>query len=402
MRQGPGRGDRVGLDRRGRGGSAEPPAGAASCSGCHPASPRVTSPVPRLAGRRRAAIVRAMQDFRSGTARRHRDGPDRQGLHRRRDPGARGLVRGAESDGHAGAQFLQLGAAATAARRAPARARVRAGAPPRVVVVGGGFAGASCARALRRPTPRIAVTLVEPNATFTACPFSNAVIGGPARADRAAVHATSASPPTASRSTRGIATGVDPHARSVTLADGARLPYDRLVLAPGIDIRWGALPGYDEAAAAQMPHAWRAGEQTAAAAPPARGHGRRRPRRDLGAGQSVPLPARPLRARQPDRALPEDEEAAVEADRARRQGRVLQAAAVPGRVGRALPGPARVGAAVEGRQRHLGRRRDPHARDRLRPAQGRRWPTSSRRRRRGASPRRRASPTAPAGARSIR
>ncbi len=46
--------------------SAEPPAGAAACSGCHPASPRVTSPVPRLAGVDRAAIVRAMQDFRSG------------------------------------------------------------------------------------------------------------------------------------------------------------------------------------------------------------------------------------------------------------------------------------------------------------------------------------------------
>ena len=46
--------------------SAEPPAGAASCSGCHPASPRVMSPVPRLAGVDRAAMVRAMQDFRSG------------------------------------------------------------------------------------------------------------------------------------------------------------------------------------------------------------------------------------------------------------------------------------------------------------------------------------------------
>jgi cytochrome subunit of sulfide dehydrogenase len=46
--------------------SAEPPAGAASCSGCHPTSTRVTSPVPRLAGLDQAAIVRAMQDFRSG------------------------------------------------------------------------------------------------------------------------------------------------------------------------------------------------------------------------------------------------------------------------------------------------------------------------------------------------
>ena len=47
--------------------SAEPPAGAASCSGCHPASTRVTSPVPRLAGMDQAAIVKALQDFRSGT-----------------------------------------------------------------------------------------------------------------------------------------------------------------------------------------------------------------------------------------------------------------------------------------------------------------------------------------------
>ena len=51
-------------------------------------------------------------------------------------------------------------------------------------------------------------------------------------------------------------------ARTVTLADAAKLSYDRLVLAPGIDIRWDALPGYNEAAAEQMPHAWKAGEQT--------------------------------------------------------------------------------------------------------------------------------------------
>jgi NADPH-dependent 2,4-dienoyl-CoA reductase/sulfur reductase-like enzyme len=61
---------------------------------------------------------------------------------------------------------------------------------------------------------------------------------------------------------RGMASAVNAGARVVTLADGTRLPYDRLVLAPGIDIRWGALAGYDEAAAASMPHAWRAGEQT--------------------------------------------------------------------------------------------------------------------------------------------
>jgi sulfide dehydrogenase [flavocytochrome c] flavoprotein chain len=158
-------------------------------------------------------------------------------------------------------RFLQLSlvAAASAAIR-PVRAGAQ-NAAPRVVIVGGGFAGASCARALRQVDRKIAVTLVEPSGTFTACPFSNAVIGGLRELtaqqftyDRIAADGITVVP--------AAATAVDAAARAVTLGDGKRLTYDRLVLAPGIDIRWGALPGYDEAAAAQMPHAWRAGEQT--------------------------------------------------------------------------------------------------------------------------------------------
>jgi NADPH-dependent 2,4-dienoyl-CoA reductase/sulfur reductase-like enzyme len=155
--------------------------------------------------------------------------------------------------------FLRLGVAASAALLPlPARAQ---GAAARVVVVGGGFAGASCARALRRADPRIAVTLVEPSATFTACPFSNAVIGGlrELAAQQFTYERVAADGITLVRQT---ATAVDGAGRTVTLADGARLPYDRLVLAPGIDLRWGSPAGYDEAAAAHMPHAWRAGEQT--------------------------------------------------------------------------------------------------------------------------------------------
>jgi NADPH-dependent 2,4-dienoyl-CoA reductase/sulfur reductase-like enzyme len=154
-------------------------------------------------------------------------------------------------------QFLKLGVAAVLSP-APAFAQ---GAASRVVVVGGGFAGATCARALRQADARIAVTLVEPNPTFTACPFSNAVIGGlrELSAQQFTYERVAADGITIAR---GMATAVDAQARTVTLADGTRLPYDRLVLAPGIDIRWGALAGYDEAAAAHMPHAWRAGEQT--------------------------------------------------------------------------------------------------------------------------------------------
>jgi sulfide dehydrogenase [flavocytochrome c] flavoprotein chain len=156
--------------------------------------------------------------------------------------------------------FLAGAGAAASTALMPLPAIVQ-GAAGRVVVVGGGFAGATCARFIKRIEPRITVTLVETSQTFTACPFSNNVIAGlrdlnaqqfgydKVAADQIALKFSSA-------------TAADPQGRSVTLADGSRLPYERLVLAPGIDIRWDGLPGYTEAAAERMPHAWRAGEQT--------------------------------------------------------------------------------------------------------------------------------------------
>jgi NADPH-dependent 2,4-dienoyl-CoA reductase/sulfur reductase-like enzyme len=136
------------------------------------------------------------------------------------------------------------------------------GAAPRAVVVGGGFAGASCARALKQAEPKLSVTLVEASRTFTACPFSNGVIGGLRELkDQQFTYGKIAAD--------GInvvfdtASGVNPQARTIAVSGGVRLPYDRLVLAPGIDIRWDGLPGYNEKAAERMPHAWRAGEQTA-------------------------------------------------------------------------------------------------------------------------------------------
>ena len=147
--------------------------------------------------------------------------------------------------------------AAVAGLPAPALAQSVA----RIVVIGGGFGGASCARALRKLDPKLQVSLIEPNQTFTACPFSNEVIAGmrelPAQQfgyDKIAAGGVTVIQQAAAK--------VDPQKRAVTLADGTSLGYDRLVLSPGIELRFDALPGYDEAASAKMPHAWKAGEQT--------------------------------------------------------------------------------------------------------------------------------------------
>ena len=135
------------------------------------------------------------------------------------------------------------------------------GVPGRVVVIGGGFAGPTAARTVKRLDPRLSVTLLEPNKTFTACPFSNEVIAG-LRDLRDQEFTYDKVGDDGVEVARVAATGIDPHARSITLANSARLTYDRLVLAPGIDFSWDAVPGYNEAAAERMPHAWKAGPQT--------------------------------------------------------------------------------------------------------------------------------------------
>jgi sulfide dehydrogenase [flavocytochrome c] flavoprotein subunit len=132
---------------------------------------------------------------------------------------------------------------------------------PRIVVIGGGFGGASCARALKQTDPKFQVTLVERDRTFVACPFSNNVIAGLRSIEQQqfGYDKVAASGVTV---VAQAATAVDAAARTVGLADGSTLGYDRLVLSPGVDVRFDALQGYDEAASQKMPHAWKAGEQT--------------------------------------------------------------------------------------------------------------------------------------------
>lgn len=129
-------------------------------------------------------------------------------------------------------------------------------------MVGGGFAGATCARALKKLDPKLSVTLVEPEKLFTAYPLSNEVLGGlrTLPQQQFGYEKIESEGVTLAHT---AATAVDASARTVTLGDGAKLSYDRLVLAPGIDLDFDAVPGYSEAASEKMPHAWKGGTQIA-------------------------------------------------------------------------------------------------------------------------------------------
>ena len=139
-----------------------------------------------------------------------------------------------------------------------------AGTAGRVVVVGGGFSGATAAKYIRLWAPDIAVTLVERNAQFVSCPMSNLVLGGNARIEDLTIgydglrkHGV--------RVLRDDAVAVDAGARQVRLASGSVLQYDRLVVAPGIDFIPDAIPGLKSAEAQnRVLHAWKAGSQTVA------------------------------------------------------------------------------------------------------------------------------------------
>jgi sulfide dehydrogenase [flavocytochrome c] flavoprotein chain len=154
--------------------------------------------------------------------------------------------------------FLAAGALASlpwrVARTAPSAARV--------VIVGGGFAGSCCALRLRALNPRLAITLIDPQAGYVTCPMSDAVLVG--LRDLASISVSRAGLERAGvRFVRATVTGIDAAQHRVRMAGGPDLAYERLVVAPGIRLLFGTPEGYDAAAAEQLPHAWQAGPQTA-------------------------------------------------------------------------------------------------------------------------------------------
>lgn len=133
---------------------------------------------------------------------------------------------------------------------------------PKVVVIGGGPGGATVARYLvKESNGAIDVTLIEPLKQFTTCFFSNLYVGG-FRDYKSLTHNYDKVKKGGVKVVHTLATAIDRDKKQVVLAGGQRVPYDKLVVAPGIDIKFDSVPGYSEAAAEIMPHAWKPGAQT--------------------------------------------------------------------------------------------------------------------------------------------
>ena len=133
----------------------------------------------------------------------------------------------------------------------------------RVVVVGAGFGGATCAKYLRLWDPTLSVTLIEPNDKFVSCPISNWVIGGLRSMDDI-THRYDRLPKHGIKMVKDSVVAIDTDKRVVKTREGASISYDRLVLAPGIEVLTDTVKGFKEAeAAGKVVHAWKAGAQTA-------------------------------------------------------------------------------------------------------------------------------------------
>lgn len=153
--------------------------------------------------------------------------------------------------------FGALAAGGLASLAAPHVARAQA--RPRLVIVGGGFGGASAANFARRTFPQVDVTIIEPYKTFVTCPYGNLVLGGLRQVGQI-THSYDGLRKRGVNVVHDTVTGISDERRNVRLASGAVLPFDRLIVSPGIALRWNAIQGYDEKASEIFPHAWQGGD----------------------------------------------------------------------------------------------------------------------------------------------
>ncbi len=161
--------------------------------------------------------------------------------------------------------FLLAVGATAAAATLPGCATPGGVAPAgKVVVIGGGYGGATVAKYIRMWSDgKVDVTLVEAGAEFVSCPLSNLVLGGSKQIADLTVSYDNLTRRHGVKLVRDTAVGVDAEKRTVTLAGGRTLSYDRLILSPGIDFMWDQVPGLNNAdAQSTILHAWKAGPQT--------------------------------------------------------------------------------------------------------------------------------------------
>ncbi len=132
-----------------------------------------------------------------------------------------------------------------------------ASARPKVVIVGAGYGGATCARYLKMWEPKVEVTVIEPNGVFTSCPFSNTVLGGINQMEDITFSYDNLKK-VVDQWVADSVTAIDTNKRTVTTAGGKSFAYDRLVLAGGIELLFDKVKGYDAEAQKTIKHAWKA------------------------------------------------------------------------------------------------------------------------------------------------
>lgn len=131
----------------------------------------------------------------------------------------------------------------------------------RIVVIGGGFGGAAAAKYLKRYNPELNVTLIEPSDTYVTCPGSNWVLGGLQNMQ----YITHNYAPMKKHGVNVIhqfVENIDFDKKSISLVNGDKVPYDKVIVSPGIDFKWDVHEGVDANTAQHLPHAYKAGAQT--------------------------------------------------------------------------------------------------------------------------------------------
>ncbi|MBF6058215.1 NAD(P)/FAD-dependent oxidoreductase [Thiomicrorhabdus heinhorstiae] len=135
-------------------------------------------------------------------------------------------------------------------------------AKPKVIVVGGGFGGATCAKYLKRFDDKLDVTLIEPKESYMTCPGSNWYLAGLVEKEYITHDYRKLQDKHGVAVIHDKVTDINARKQTVTLSDGSELSYDRLVVSPGIDFRFDAIEGYSADVIEQIPHAYQAGPQT--------------------------------------------------------------------------------------------------------------------------------------------